>query len=111
MKALFHIDEDERWPRVLLNVKNFIKDTGPGGAVIEVVANGAGVLAYAGGGTEILAQMAELARAGVFFAACRNALNMNNIAENRLPGFVTVVPAGITEIVKKQGEGYAYIKP
>lgn len=111
MKALFHIDENERWPRVLLNIKNFIQDTGPGGAVIEVVANGAGVLAYTGGDGEMLAQMGELGRAGVLFVACRNALKMNGIAEEKLPGFITVVPAGITEIVKKQDEGYAYIKP
>jgi len=111
MKALFHIDENERWPRVLLNIENFLRDVGPGGADIEVVANGAGVLAYRGEQGELTARMAELARGGVVFAACRNALNMNGIADDALPAFVTVVPAGITEIVKKQEAGYAYIKP
>ncbi|MQL51027.1 hypothetical protein GFC01_01830 [Desulfofundulus thermobenzoicus] len=111
MKALFHINEPDRWPRVLLNINNFIKDVGPGGTSIVVVANGTGVLAYSQGKKELIRQMEDLHGQGVVFAACRNALNMNNIREDSLPPFITVVPAGITEIVKRQGEGYAYIKP
>lgn len=111
MKALFHVNEPDRWPRVLLNINNFLRDVGSGNASIEVVANGAGVLAYSQGKQDLIKQMEKLHGQGVVFAACRNALNMHNISEENLPVFVTVVPAGITEIVQKQAAGYAYIKP
>ncbi len=116
LKVLFHVNELERWPRVLVNVTNFIKDVGRENADIEVVANGAAVLAYADGNAgedkkKLHAEMAGLAEAGVAFVACRNALKMHSLDENALPPFVTVVPAAITEIVQKQAAGYAYIKP
>lgn len=127
LKVLFHVNEPERWQRTLLNIKNFVKDVGQEHADIEVVANGAAVSAYAerelitgscenstGCGKtsgDLLEQMNILAKMGIKFVACRNALRMHSIDEKILQSFVRVVPAGITEIVKKQAEGYAYIKP
>jgi len=127
LKVLFHVNEPERWQRTLLNASNFIKDVGQENADIEVVANGAAVSAYvdncqiAGSDCKTAAscgkasgelheEMKKLAKMGVRFVACRNALGMHSLDENMLPPFITVVPAGITEIAKKQAEGYAYIK-
>lgn len=115
--VLFHVNEPEKWPVVLLNAMNFLKDVGQGEAEVEVVANGGAVSVYgraAGAGQgndQLLERMQDLSGLGVKFAACRNALNMHDIDEGSLPPFVTTVPAGITEIVKKQALGYAYIKP
>lgn len=111
MKVLFHVNESDRWPRVLMNITFFLRDVGPGKASIEVVANGAGVMAYGRGKQDLTKQMEELYEQGVVFAACRNALKLHDISEESLPAFVSVVPAGITEIVRKQAAGYAYIKP
>lgn len=110
LKVLFHVNEPERWPRALVNIGNFIKDVGQGNAEIEVVANGAAVTSYVAG-DKLNQEMAGMADLGVKFVACRNALRMHSLEENTLPSFVAVVPAGITEIAKKQAEGYAYIKP
>jgi intracellular sulfur oxidation DsrE/DsrF family protein len=33
------------------------------------------------------------------------------INKESLPEFIHIVPAGITEIIRKQAEGYAYVKP
>lgn len=125
LKVLFHIDESDRWPRVLVNITNFLNDVGQGNADIEVVANGEAVSVFrsrcllAGGSGQccgpatgsLMEQMKKLSETGVNFAACRNALKAQSIDERSLPNFVTVVPAGITEIARKQAEGYAYIKP
>lgn len=113
LKVLFHVNEPERWKRALVNVRNFINDVGQGQADIEIVANGAGVTDYAGDvvKSELIKEMKVLHSQGVVFAACRNALKMHAMDESILPDFVLVVPAGITEIAKKQAEGYAYIKP
>jgi sugar/nucleoside kinase (ribokinase family) len=52
-----------------------------------------------------------LNKKGVKFVACNNALKGFNIKEDTLFDFVDIVPAGVMELVKKQSEGYLYIKP
>jgi uncharacterized protein len=34
-----------------------------------------------------------------------------NIEKNNITNFVNIVPAGVLELVERQSEGYAYIKP
>jgi len=125
LKVLFHINELSRWQIVLGNITNFLNDVGQDNANIEVVINGEAVSIFKnrcqpaeGGGLcdgsingSLLEQMEKLSKVGVKFVACRNALKGQLVDEESLPDFVTVVPAGITEIVRKQAEGYAYIKP
>lgn len=94
-----------------MNINNFLRDVGPGKAAVEVLANGAGVQPLNQSVPELTRQMSDLHGQGVVFAACNNALNLYNIDKERLQPFIKVVPAGITEIVLKQSEGYAYIKP
>ncbi|WP_041722558.1 MULTISPECIES: DsrE family protein [Caldicellulosiruptor] len=125
LKVLFHINELSRWQIVLGNITNLLNDVGQDNAHIEVVINGeavsifkdkckqveSGNLCSISSNLSLLEQMEELSKIGVKFVACRNALKGQSIDENSLPDFVTVVPVGITEIVRKQAEGYAYIKP
>jgi len=113
MKVLFHINDPDRWPRVLLNITNFINDAGQDNVAVEVVANGGAVVALTGekAHEKLQGEMNRLAGLGIVFSACRNALRMHSLDEDTLPPFITVVPAGITEIVQKQAEGFAYIKP
>ena len=105
-----HINEVERWPRVIMNTVNFLRDV-EGKARVEVLANGAGVLGYSQGSQDLKGQMEELHGQGVLFLACRNALKLHGVAQEDLPPFVEVVSAGITALAQKQAEGFAYIKP
>lgn len=116
MEVIFHIDEPEKWPVLLGNVRNLLQyaqDTQTQW-YIEVLANGGAVTALkaenarAGG---FYPAMEALAQKQVLFAACRNALRGNSIAENTLCPFVRTVPAGVAELAEKQRDGYAYIKP
>lgn len=125
LKLLIHVNEPEKWPVAAANITNFLNDVGEGNAEVVVVANGAGVKGYvsekrpdAGEGAACTAGICaaaagieDLARKGVLFCACRNALRANNIAPESLPALVKVVPAGMTEMVRLQAEGFAYIKP
>lgn len=110
-KVLFHVSDNEVWPKALTNIVNFLKDVDQ--AEVEVVANAAGVKAYFETETkqELLEQMGKLAQQGILFTACRNALKAHALEEVKLPVFVQGVPGGITELVKKQAEGFIYIKP
>lgn len=114
LNVVFHIDEIKKWPLVLGNVKNFIKDIGEMSYSIEIVVNAVAVMVFAveNEAMEVLLQeMETLKGQRVKISVCRNALNANSLAEANLPRFVDIVSAGVTRLVILQNEGYAYIKP
>ncbi len=115
LQVIFHVSEPERWKVALTNAQNFINDAGQEKVTIEILANAAGVSIFHASqdnsSHEGMEKMKSLHAQGVTFAVCRNALKMHHIAEHTLPDFINIVPAGITELVLKQKEGYAYIKP
>lgn len=110
--VIFHVDEMSKWSHALKNVQNFLAATQETPWQIEVLGNSEAVLLYVAEKSDADFQlMVSLAAKGVAFVACQNALNAEHIAAESLPPFVTVVPAGVVELAKKQKQGYAYIKP
>ncbi|HTZ18273.1 MAG TPA: DsrE family protein [Dissulfurispiraceae bacterium] len=115
LKVLFHINENERWKIAFGNINNLINDAGSQNVDIVVIANGLAVYGYTD--PEKVSVIEQLSDAGVKFEACRNSIAsmcINGVAcikEELLPSFVVIVPAGITEIIKRENDGYAYVKP
>ncbi len=112
-KVIFHIDEPSkgRAEQVLMNITNLLDDLGDGSVDVELLANGGGVRALAKA-SEIPAGTVEaLAQRGVRFVACAHSLDHFNMQPADLLEGVQVVPAGVSELVKKQAEGWAYIRP
>ena len=112
-KAIFHVDELGKWGLALANTKNLIGYCESNNDEWEVV-----VLANAEAVKELKEQASNhgdtikaLAEKKVVFAACKNALNANEIEEKELFSFIEVVSAGVVELITKQNEGYAYIRP
>lgn len=114
IKALFHINENTRWKMVIANIDNLIKDAGKENVIIEVVANGKAVSIFNLPDNELQTELKDierLAEAGVKIMVCRNSLKGLEISEKQIPEYATVVPAGITQIIIRQQQGYAYVKP
>lgn len=112
VKVIFHIDESSRWGLLLKNVQNLTKVVDPKSARIEVLANSEAVEFYAGSASDgDKGLMQGLSKAGVRFVACNNALKGMGIAKEQLLPSVEVVPAGVVELIEKQSQGYAYIRP
>ncbi len=114
--VVFHVNEIERIFIAIANIENLIKDSLPIKPNIELVVNGNAVAVFSD--KVVIKKMVVIHKLGVTVIACRNSINIfckNNpectIAEDKLPSFVKVVSAGVTEIIKKQHKGYAYIKP
>jgi len=110
-KAVFHIDEIEKWGLLLGNVKNLCAGIDIENAEIEVVANSVAVKCYKKKDDEYKDKMEELIRMGIKFCACSNALRNLGIESKDLYEFVIIVPIGVKEIIEKQQIGFAYIKP
>jgi intracellular sulfur oxidation DsrE/DsrF family protein len=108
IKAVFHVDELAKWSLALTNIENAINEVG-NNADIELVANAEAVKGYVD--PSLIDKMAVLASKGLTFVACHNALNSFKIDISSLPAFVKIVPAGVVEIIEKENNGYAYIKP
>lgn len=115
-KVIFHVDESDRWPMVLTNAAN-MAGYGRGENVpfeIEILANSEAVrqlTAQEAAQAGLAGRMEELARYGVRFAACRNAMRGLHIDADELLPFIQTVPSGVVELVFRQEEGYAYIRP
>lgn len=112
IKVIIHVNTLERWSHALGNAKNLIADLGDTEYDIIILANGESVHYYThdfeAADLKILKILSEQ---GVQFKACQNSLNGNKLVRENLHSFVQVVPAGITELIKKQHEGFAYVKP
>lgn len=115
-KVIFHVDEPDRWQMVLSNAEKIVK-YGREEKVpfeVEILANSLAVSRLAAEGAaraELTELMTELSRSGVRFAACRNAMRSLKIESGELLPFVQTVPSGVVELVLRQEEGYAYIRP
>lgn len=112
-KVIFHIDEIDKWKLLLGNVKNLTEAIEREEFNIEVLANAEAVKIFKSDETlEVnITLMEKLHHKGVKFVACNNALKANEINVEQLFDFIHIVPAGVLELVEKQSEGYAYIKP
>ncbi|MDO9066255.1 MAG: DsrE family protein [Chloroflexota bacterium] len=109
---VFHFDEPSkgRADQVFRNIENLLDDLGENNVEVELVANGGGVKALVKGPDSHAEQIGRLAARRVLFAACANSLSQLEIARDTLLESVGVVSSGVGELVKKQVEGWAYIR-
>jgi uncharacterized protein len=77
---------------------------------IEVVFHSHAIYAMLKDTGYFKAQIIELHKKGVVFAACNNSLKARNIETTRVIQEAVIIPLAILEIVNKQEEGWSYIK-
>ncbi|UZT81288.1 DsrE family protein [Caproicibacterium sp. BJN0003] len=112
--VIFHIDEFQKWKLLLNNVKNLLLsyDNESSNISVEVLANSEAVKGYIDISDSVDKNSLEvLSQKGVTFAACNNALLAMDLSKEEIFSFVKIVPVGVRELINKQQEGYAYIKP
>ncbi len=104
-------DAPERVNGVLSNAINVQKAYGTDNVEIAIIAYGAGVRALLKGEAPAPARIDSLVQYGIEFVACGNTLDtIGKAPADLLPG-VTVVQAGIPEIVERQLRGWSYVVP
>ena len=99
-----------RWNLVLNNVKNLQDDLGANNVTIEIVAYGPGIgmLKF---DAPTNSRVTDAAKAGVLIQACENTMRNQKLVRADMHPNVTYVPAGVTQIIKRQQEGWAYLRP
>jgi len=98
------------WNLALNNAKNLKSALGKDKVDVEIVAYGPGInmLKF---DSEAAPRFNDASAEGVALLACGNTMKGQKLTEKDLDGHVKVVPAGVIEIMTKQREGWAYIKP
>jgi len=99
-----------KWNLALNNVRNVQADLGPGNVDIEVVAYGPGI-GMLQATSSVSPRVEEALAAGVKVVACENTMKGQKLARKDMIDGIGYVQAGVVELIVKQQQGYAYIRP
>lgn len=109
--VVVHLPESDpqRQGAVLRNTANLVRALEPG-AEVELVTHGPGV-ELCTGESGLAETVAGLQGAGVTVCACANTIAARGLGEADLLAGVTVVDSGVAHLVRRQREGWSYLRP
>lgn len=103
-------NDPARWNLALNNAKNLQSDLGADNVQIEIVAYGPG-LAMLKTGSPVAPRIDESVLSGMTISACENTMANQKVTRDQILPGVAFVPAGVVEIMRRQQEGWTYIRP
>lgn len=102
--------DPKRWNLALNNIKNVQTGVGADKVDIELVAFGPGITLLKAD-SEAANRVLDAMAAGVKVVACENTLTNLKISRDDMISGIGYVPAGAVEIMRKQAEGWSYLRP
>src|SRR4051812_34859709 len=99
-----------KWNLALNNARNLQADLGAANVELEIVAYGPGI-GMLKMESPVASRIGEALDAGVKVVACENTMAGQKLTKTDMLPRIGYAPAGVTEIMRKQQEGYAYIRP
>ncbi len=99
-----------KWNLVLNNARNLQTDLGAANVDIEIVAYGPGI-GMLKADSAVGARVGEALASGVKIVACDNTMRGQKLTKPDMLPDVGYVSAGVVEIMQKQQQGWAYIRP
>lgn len=99
-----------KWNLALNNAKNVQQMIGADKADIEIVVYGPGINMLKMD-SAVAGRIDEAKNANVTIVACENTMKALKLTRDDMLPNTSYVPAGVVELMKKQKEGYAYIRP
>jgi intracellular sulfur oxidation DsrE/DsrF family protein len=99
-----------RWNLVLNNVRNLQDELGADKVAVEIVAYGPGIgMLKLDAATN--SRVTDAIKAGVAVQACENTMRNQKLVRADMHPNVTYVPAGVVQIIQRQQQGWAYLRP
>jgi intracellular sulfur oxidation DsrE/DsrF family protein len=102
--------DSAKWNLALNNAKNIQTDLGASSVDVEIVAYGPGI-AMLKADSVVGNRIDEALTAGVKVVACENTMRAQKLTQADMLGKIGYVPAGVVEIMQRQQQGWAYIRP
>lgn len=111
-KVVFQVSasDPKTWNLALNNAKNVQQEIGAKNVEVEIVVYGPGIgmLKF---DSAVASRIDEAVGDGVKVVACENTMKAQKLSRDDMLASAGYVPAGVVELMKKQKEGYAYIRP
>ena len=111
-RVIFQVSDSDpgKWNLALNNAKNVQADLGKDKVQIEIVAYGPG-LAMLKSDSKVADRLAGALDDSVGLIACENTMQNTKVTRDQMYDGIAYVQAGVTHIMKRQQEGWAYIRP
>ncbi len=103
-------NDSAKWNLALNNAKNIQKDLGKGNVELEIVAYGPGINMLKAE-SEVGNRIGEAMESGVKVLACQNTMRNQKLVKEDMLSNIAYVPAGVIEIMQRQHQGWAYLRP
>ena len=111
-KLLIQMSEADpaKWNMALNNAKNVQDELGATNVDIEIVAFGPGINMIKFDSVAN-SRVSEAMKSGIAVVACENTLRTLKMSRTDIITGASFVPAGVVQIMHRQGEGWAYVRP
>ena len=111
-RVVFQVSDNDpaKWSLALNNARNVQQDLGKNNVEIEIVAYGPG-LGMLKAESKVADRLAQALDNNVGLIACENTMTNTKVSRDDMYGGIAYVKAGVTHIMKRQQEGWAYIRP
>lgn len=111
-KVVFQVSDGEaaKWNLALNNARNVQQEYGADKVDIEIVAYGPGIGMLKADATTSNG-IASAAKSGIQVVACENTMTAQKLTKADMNTAIGYVPAGVVELMKRQRQGWAYIRP
>jgi intracellular sulfur oxidation DsrE/DsrF family protein len=105
-----NVGGDNQWDAVIGNIEHVREAFGPQHVQVALVAHGKGLGLLIAAENKHADRIKNLADGGVKFIACENTMKKQGVQKSQLLPFVTTVDSGVAEIIRRQEQGWSYIK-
>jgi intracellular sulfur oxidation DsrE/DsrF family protein len=111
-KVVFQVSDNDpgKWNLALNNARNVQQDLGVTNVQIEIVAYGPG-LNMLKLESQVANRVADAMATGVEVVACENTMTNQKLVKDDMLPRIGYVKAGVVELMLKQQQGWAYIRP
>ena len=109
---MFQVSDNDpgKWNLALNNARNLQADLGASNVEIEIVAYGPGI-GMLKSDSVVGNRIGEALGSGVKVAACENTMRGQKLQKADMLGGISYVGAGVVEIMQRQQQGWAYLRP
>jgi hypothetical protein len=111
-KVVFQVSDADpaKWNLALNNARNVQADLGKDKVDVEIVAYGPG-LGMLKADSKVAARLAQALDADIGLMACENTMRNTKVQKADMYAGIQYVDAGVVHIMKRQREGWAYVRP
>ncbi len=102
--------DPKKWNLALNNAKNVQTDLGDENVAIEIVVYGPAI-GMLQKNSEVGKRVADALGNNIAVVACENTMKAQKITYDDMLPKIGYVPAGVVEIMQKQQQGWAYVRP